>query len=181
MKGIVFTEFLDFVSDHWGMDTADDIIEDCVLPSGGAYTSVGTYDHAEMAALTGALAARSSIAPDDLMRRFGRHLGLRFAALYPTFFSEQASLFGFLDSVDEHIHVEVRKLYADAQLPAIRTRLRASRLMIMEYRSDRHLEALAEGLILGAADYYEEDVTVASRALHDGGGAFIELTIGRAT
>ena len=53
MKGMVFTEFLDFVGETFGGDMVDDIIEVSELPSGGAYTSVGTYSHGEMAALCG--------------------------------------------------------------------------------------------------------------------------------
>lgn len=178
MKGIVFTEFLEFVSENWGVETADDIIEDCALPSGGAYTSVGTYDHQEMAALMQALAARIEISENALLCRFGRHLGLRFSVLYPEFYREQPGLFGFLDSVDGHIHEDVRKLYADAELPAFRTRSRSPDIMVMEYRSSRHLQSLAEGMILGAADYYDQHVSIASQALADGGGPYVELTIG---
>ena len=39
MKGIVFTEFLDFVADRYGEDTVDDIIDASELPSAGAYTA----------------------------------------------------------------------------------------------------------------------------------------------
>lgn len=39
MKGIVFTEFLDFVGARYGADMVDDI-EDARLSNGGASTSV---------------------------------------------------------------------------------------------------------------------------------------------
>ena len=45
MKGIVFTEFLEMVEDKFSADMVDDIIDDCDLASGGAYTAVGTYPH----------------------------------------------------------------------------------------------------------------------------------------
>lgn len=51
MKGVVFTEFLDFVSGALGSDVADDIINDADVPNGGAYTAVGTYPYTEMQAL----------------------------------------------------------------------------------------------------------------------------------
>ena len=37
----------------------DDIIDASALPSGGAYTAVGTYHHGEMLALCSALAERT--------------------------------------------------------------------------------------------------------------------------
>ena len=48
MKGIVFAEFIELVEDKFGFEIADEIIEESNLPSGGSYTSVGTYDHREM-------------------------------------------------------------------------------------------------------------------------------------
>ena len=55
MKGIVFREFLEMVEEAFGMDVADQIIEESDLPSGGAYTSVATYDHHEILTLVGKL------------------------------------------------------------------------------------------------------------------------------
>jgi len=48
MKGIVFNEFIEMVEDKFGEDMVDDIIDESDLPSGGAYTTVGTYDHGEL-------------------------------------------------------------------------------------------------------------------------------------
>jgi len=44
MKGIIFTEFLEMVEDRFSPEIADRIIEAADLPSGGAYTAIGTYD-----------------------------------------------------------------------------------------------------------------------------------------
>lgn len=68
MKGLVFTEFLDFVAALRGGDMVDDVIDDCRLPNGGAYTAVGTYDHAEMQALIAALAEGLMLGAADYFR-----------------------------------------------------------------------------------------------------------------
>ncbi|MDQ0454568.1 heme NO-binding domain-containing protein [Rhizobium paknamense] len=164
MKGIVFTEFLQFVGDVWDEDMADDLIEASNLPSGGAYTSVGTYDHREMVSLISALSARTDMSLEDLLFRFGEHLAGRFAALFPVFFERVPSLFDFLDSIDAHIHVEVLKLYPDAELPRFETLERHRDRMSMLYTSTRHMEALAVGLIHGAARHFGVEVAVAARA-----------------
>ena len=51
MKGLVFTEFLEMVESKFGLEVVDNIIEHSELPSGGVYTSVGTYDFNEMLSL----------------------------------------------------------------------------------------------------------------------------------
>jgi hypothetical protein len=151
MKGVVFTEFLGFVKENYGEDTVDDIIDASALPSGGAYTSVGTYPPAEMDTLCAALSTQTQEPAAKLVCRFGLHLSKAFAVDYPEFFSKSDSFFDFLSSVEDHIHVEVRKLYPDAELPSFRVVSRTPTEMIIDYESPRRMSALAEGLILGSA------------------------------
>lgn len=74
------------VAARFSADMVDDIIEDAALPSGGAYTAVGTYDHAELVAMVAALSKRSGVPVPELVRAFGRHMFGRFHAGYPAFF-----------------------------------------------------------------------------------------------
>ena len=80
MKGVVFTELLEMVEARFSADMVDDIIDDAQLPSGGVYTSVGTYPHEEIVALVVALSQRSGLAVRDLLLAFGEHLFGRFVA-----------------------------------------------------------------------------------------------------
>lgn len=50
MKGIVFCEFVEMMEQEFSVDLADEIISATNLESGGAYTTVGTYDHSELLA-----------------------------------------------------------------------------------------------------------------------------------
>ena len=51
MKGIVFCEFVEMMEQEFSGEMADEIISGAQLESGGAYTTVGTYDHHEMLTL----------------------------------------------------------------------------------------------------------------------------------
>lgn len=154
MKGVVFTEFIEMVEARFSADLADDIIEACQLPSGGAYTAVGTYDHEEMAALLGALSARTGQTVPALLTAFGEHLFPRFVQAYPVFFRDVDDAFAFMAGIETIIHAEVRKLYPDAQLPRFDLVHRDAGRLVFDYRSSRHLEDLAEGLILGCLAYF---------------------------
>ncbi len=145
MKGIVFREFLEMVEESFGMNVADRIIQESELPSGGAYTSVATYDHREILTLVGKLHEQTQVPVPDLVRAFGRHLFHRFVALYPGFFVGVPSAFAFLQRIDGIIHVEVRKLYPDAELPAFDCEPLGSDRLAMIYRSQRPFVELAEG------------------------------------
>ena len=168
MKGVVFTEFLDFVAKRYGDDTVDDIIDASHLPSAGAYTAVGTYDHAEMVTLCTALAERTGTPTADLVRGFGTHLSGTFARGYPAFFAR--SVFDFLESIEAHIHVEVRKLYPDAELPSFKVEQRTPTRLVMQYRSPRRMGDLAEGLILGTARQFGVEARVQTSAVEGSNG-----------
>lgn len=177
MKGVVFTEFLDFVGASHGEDTVDDIIEASHLPSGGAYTAVGTYDHAEMVSLCAALSERTGAPTADLVRGFGTHLSASFARGYPAFFSRSGNFFDFLESIEAHIHVEVRKLYPDAELPTFVVEERSPTRMVLHYRSPRRMGALAEGLIIGSARQFGVEAAVRASPVEGSDGQATRFVI----
>lgn len=161
MKGVVFTEFLEMVEDTFSPDMADTIIEDSDLPSGGVYTTLGTYDHEEMVQLVTHLSAHTETPVPDLLKVFGKHLFGRFAKGYPHFFADVGSAFDFLQNVEGYIHVEVRKLYADAELPSFEYDTSVPGQLVMTYSSKRAFGDLAEGLIHGCIAHFEESIDVA--------------------
>jgi hypothetical protein len=180
MKGIVFREFLDMVEGRFGMEVVDRIIEEADLPSGGAYTSVATYDHDEILRLVDQLHQATGAPAPELVRAFGRHLFGRFRTLYPALFLKVDSSFDFLERVETIIHIEVRKLYPDAELPTFECARPGPGRLVMLYRSQRPLADLAEGLIEGCIEYFGEAIEVGREDLPPGPGgetrARFELT-----
>jgi hypothetical protein len=168
MKGVVFTEFLEMLEMRFSADLVDDLIAACDLPSGGAYTAVGTYDHLELVRLVTRLSEVTGAPPADLVRDFGRHLFGRFAILYPRFFTGITSAFQFLATIEPCIHAEVKKLYPDAELPHFDCKAMSSDRMDMVYRSSRPFADLAEGLIIGCFAHFDEAVTIERRSSGDG-------------
>lgn len=154
MKGVIFTEFMELVENQFGLEELDALIEESAVPSGGVYTAVGTYPHTEMVALLMTLSKRKAISTDDLLEQFGQHLFKRFTLLYPELFSHCTHLFDFLVSVENYIHVEVLKLYPDAELPRFETKQINDTTMNMHYYSDKSMGMLAIGLIKGALGYF---------------------------
>lgn len=179
MKGIVFTEFLEMVEDKFSEDMVDDIIEDADLPSGGAYTSVGTYPHSEIVSLVVSLSNHSGIDVPTLIKTFGHHLFGRFSTLYPGFFPDGQEAFDFLESIENYIHVEVRKLYPDAELPTFDTQRDGEHKLIMLYQSKHPFATLAEGLIEGCLVHFRVEANVTAHDLSDGAGTKVEFHIER--
>jgi len=161
MKGLVFTEFSTMVEANFGADMVDDLIDETEPESGGAYTAVGTYDHLELVNMVIALSEKVSVPVPDLVRSFGHHLAVVFATKFPQFFGEVDNTLDFLKKIDNHIHVEVRKLYPDAELPVFAFDDTDTENFKLVYSSERGLADLALGLIEGVAKYFNEPFDIA--------------------
>ena len=160
MKGIVFTKFIEMVETQYSIETAEDMISACNLPGGGAYTSVGTYDHREMVSLLQQLSQMTGRPIPDLLRAYGNFLFGQFARMYPAFFDGIQSSIEFAGRIESVIHVEVLKLYPDAELPKFDvTSITPDNLQFV-YRSDRHLGDLAHGLLEACIIHFGERETV---------------------
>lgn len=160
MKGIIFSEFIDMVDDKFSIETSERLIDEVKTHSNGAYTTVGTYDSQEMVDMVTKLSEITCIPVPDLLRTFGRHLLMRFAEIFPVFFEGVTSAFDFLPMVDSYVHMEVKKLYSDAELPSFICVSPSPGKIEMTYSSARKFQDLAEGLILGTADYFNECVDI---------------------
>ena len=160
MKGVIFTEFLDMVEDRFSPEIADQIIEQTEPASGGAYTAVGTYDHAEIVAMVVALSEEADLPVPDLLRAFGQHLFGQLADRHPEFLTDATTAFEFLRQVESVIHVEVRKLYPDAEVPALDCAVDGDERMTMVYSSPRGMADVALGLIEGCIDHFKEAIDV---------------------
>lgn len=168
MKGIVFSEFMDLVEEKFGLETVDELIESTDLPSGGSYTAVGTYPHSEIVSLVVRLSELTEIPVPQLLNAFGHHLFATFYRNYPGFFAEVKHPFDLLEQIDNHIHVEVKKLYPDAELPRFET-VRNEDHMTMIYRSERKMADLAVGLIEAASAKFETPMKIEVEMLKEDG------------
>lgn len=169
MKGVVFTEFLDMVDTSFSPAVTDRIVEIAAPPNDGAYTAVGTYDAAEMVALVQALSAETGQPIDALLHAFGRYLLGRFAALHGGYFSDAGGTFRLLESLDERIHTDVRKLDANAELPHFDCRQTGDGSLEVDYSSPRGLARLAEGLIAACIEHYGEPIELRIESQSDDG------------
>src|SRR5438309_1287634 len=164
MKGIIFNLVEEVVGDAYGEDTWDDLLETTHLD--GSYTSLGSYPDEELSGLVSAAAGALGISAEDVVRLIGERALPLLASRYRTFFEGHTSTQSFLLTLNDIIHPEVRKLYPGAIVPDFDFDTPEDGVLVIGYRSQRRLCALAEGFILGAASHYGEHVEVSqSRCL----------------
>ncbi len=169
MKGIVFTEFLEMVEQQFGLETVDTIIENSNLPSQGAYTAVGTYEFSEMLQLVSHLSATTNMAVNDLLYAFGLYLFDSLLKAHPEVVSSYKNPLGLLYSIENHIHVHVKKLYPDAELPTFKILEKTDNSLVMVYASSRGLYALANGLIVKTFEHFNTSANVEMELLNEQG------------
>ncbi len=160
MKGLIFSEFLEYVEAVYSPEVVDDIIDASDLPSGGAYTTVGSYRHQELVRLVKALSGHSGVSTSGILREFGKHLFGRLIAGFPHFTHNAKSTFDLLYSVEDYMNQEVRKLYPDAKLPTFSFESAHPNQFIVIYHSSRPFVDLAHGMIEGVVDYFGEDIDI---------------------
>lgn len=154
MKGIVFTEFFEFVEREYSPVVLQRAIDAADVPSGGIYTATGTYPATEMTAIIGALSRDTGHSDGALLKSFGRSLFGVFAKGFPVMFEGVDDAFDFIASVEGYIHIEVRKLYPDAELPTLEVVHRTDRRCDVVYTSVRHMGSFCDGLLRGCLDHF---------------------------
>lgn len=169
MKGIVFTEFLEFVENQHGIVMVDTLINESNLPSGGVYSSVGNYSHFEMVELVTQLSKETGVDIHVLFKVYGEHFFTVLLASYPAFFEKKTDCFLFLSTIDSYIHPEVLKLYPKAELPEFIIEKQTNNELIMLYKSSRAMYNFAEGLMRGCVLYFKEDVSITLELLEEDG------------
>lgn len=158
MKGMIFTEFLDFVTDQLGVETCEEMIESCDLTDDGAYTAVGTYDHRELLEMVTYLSHKTDTPIPLLVQAFGKNLFGALGRKYPMFLEDIPDAFSLLKQIDDVIHVNVRKLYPDAELPSFSYEQPDESTLILNYESSRGLADVAVGLLQGCFEHFDEAI-----------------------
>ena len=169
MKGIVFTEFLELVEDKFGLEVANDIIESSNLPSKGAYTAIGTYEFSEMLSLLKNLSEHTQISIDDLLYTYGLHFFHVLEQSYPQIMDKYEKPIDLLSSIDSYIHVEVRKIYPEAELPKFEVLEKTKKTLTLKYISSRSMYAFALGLIEKTFHHYNSSAVIEHTKLNKDG------------
>lgn len=169
MKGIVFTEFLELVENHYGLEVVDQLIRLADLPSGGAYTAVGTYDFAEMLSLLRHLSEHSGLSIDDLLLLFAQHFFGVLAQNYPELIAKYKDPIDLLASIENHIHVEVRKIYPEAELPTFKVLQQSPTTLLLHYSSSRAMHSFGLGLMQETFAHFDARAKITVEKLNEKG------------
>ena len=158
MKGIMFNLVEEVVTDRFGADTWNSLLDSARLD--GAHTALESYPDGDFFRLLAAAEQALRGSADEVVRELGEAALPLLAERYPAFFAPYNSTRPFLLTLNDVIHPEVRSLYPGAEIPDFDFNTSDPEVLVIGYRSPRRLCALAEGFIIGAARLYHEDPEV---------------------
>ncbi len=169
MKGIVFTEFLDLVEDKFGLEMVDTIISNAELQSNGSYTAIGTYEFSEMLQLLKNLSNNTGLSTDDLLLIYAEHFFHVLKDSYPQLLEKYTNPLDLLASIEGHIHVEVRKIYPDAELPTFEVLEKTDDTLTMIYKSSRSMHYFGLGLMKQTFAHFNTEASIDMEKIKDDG------------
>ena len=154
MKGVIFNLLEDFVSEGWGEETYEAILAGCPLHTKEPFVGPATYPDADLLAIVSKTTERLGISVPEAVHSFGKYCFPRLAAKFPVFVQGHVHPKTFLKTIDNVIHVEVRKLFRDAEPPRITYTDPADDRLVLRYESKRRLCSLMTGLLEGAGEFF---------------------------
>jgi len=123
-----------------------------------------------------ALSKRTGAAAPDLIKAFGKFLFHSFGNKHKEMIASYSDGLSLLKDIHDHIHVEVEKLYSNAQLPHFSTEQKDDTSLKMVYTSERKLSDLAEGLIEETMTHFGHDYSL-DKKLIEADGSVVEFFI----
>ena len=177
MKGIVFNLLESFVCEGWGDEKYEEILALCPLKTKKPFVGPGTYPDSDLMAI--ALKASEILEVDlpDALRAFGRYSFPRLAQRFPQFVVGHDRPMPFLLSVEDVIHIEIKKLFPNAVTPSFTYRGVSDDRLVIEYRSRRKLCSFMEGLLDGVAGYYECELRYEQNVCMHNGADHCEFSV----
>lgn len=174
MKGTIFNTFEAFVSDTFGEDVYEDILDNTTLETTEPIVGPGTYPASDLIALVTTAIGVLDISLDTALIEFGKYAFPKLAQSIPDLMAGLHNAEGFFMGLESVIHTEVRKLDAEAN-PARFTPEKTGDGMLLHYESSLGLFPLVTGFIEGVSAWYDEPIEH-EMVSSDGTNATFKLT-----
>ena len=155
MKGFIFTNFLDFVEKSNGLDMVDQMLGECDLASEGVYSAFNSYEFDELVTLLTYVSKKTAIAPQVLLESFGRFVFPYLIGKHSYIVEKYSNALDLIAGIESHIHIEVKKLYEDAELPTFSVVEKTQNSLTLIYTSSRGLTYFAIGLMRETLDFFK--------------------------
>lgn len=151
----MFNALENFITATYGEEVADKIFEESQLKTKDPFVGPGTYPDDDFHTLIRVTMEELKLTKDELMFDFGKFTFTELRTRFPKFVEKFTHPKDFLKTVEDIIHVEVKKVMQDAYLPKFQYTEPSDRELTITYFSKRKMYKLMEGIIEGVAEYFQ--------------------------
>lgn len=160
MKGFIFTNFIEFIESNLGLQVVDEMITNSNLQSEGIYSSFNNYDFDELVTLLTFVSKKTNTHTDILLEKFGIFVFPYLVGKHSYITEHYSNPLDLIAGIENHIHIEVKKLYNDADLPTFRVVEKTDCKLTIIYNSGKGLTYFAIGLIKETLNHFKVNGTV---------------------
>jgi predicted hydrocarbon binding protein len=178
VHGFIFTEIKKYVGEKLGRAAWPELLQRAGLGR-REFENFLSYPDEEAVALVGAAAATTGLPADAILEDFGAFLGEDLVEIYRPLIDPAWRTLEFLANVEETIHHVVRSRNRQAAPPNLVCRRSGPHEVVIVYRSQRRLCALARGIVRGVAQQYGEQVEVREETCMHRGAPSCEIHVER--
>ena len=179
MHGIVFGELKQYVAARVGPEAWSDLLDDAGIGP-KLYLAIEEYPDADLGAILGAASRRTTLPIPALLQDFGDFIGPQLVRMYRMYIQPEWKTLDVIEHTEERIHKMVRLQHRGARPPYLSTTRRSEDEIVVHYKSERRLCALAKGIATGIARHYGEQLHVTDLTCMQHGDSSCEILLARA-
>lgn len=106
------------------------------------------------------LSKNTFISIDNLLLVYAEHFFSVIEKSYPDLLATYKDPIEMISSIENHIHVEVRKIYPDAELPTFEVIEKTNDTLTMIYKSNRAMHHFGLGLMNKTFEHFNSTATI---------------------
>lgn len=176
MHGIVMNQFQAFAADLLGRGEWAALAAGVGAPAEG-YRVTEVYPDRELTALVLRVSQAAGLTLAALLERFGAFIAPALLRVYEPLVRPEWRTLDVIEHTEETIHTVVRRRMEGATPPALSARRASPARVEVDYRSERRMCALAEGIARGLAAHFGEEVRVSQPECMNRGDARCLLVV----
>lgn len=168
MKGMVFTEFIEFAKQKFSCEACDKMLDKSKLDSKGLYLQTKDYNFEELLILLTNLEQIVNVPLSEIIESFGEYLFSKLLVMYPERVQKFSSSFDFIKNIEYIIEDGALNFHPDGRFPSFELINETENELQIKYTSDKPLMELIRGLMTSCSKYYNENIDISFKAAKEG-------------
>jgi len=159
MRGIIITGLENYIISEYGISLWHETLDECLSNEQQIILSAGCYNDETVFQMLSFLARKLSKSGVELEQEFGYSFFNTIKEYYGFLINDVDSFDNFLQSLENMIHTNIKKVQPEASLPAF-TVQGLDKGWSLKYQSSQKLCYLAIGLLKGSAEHFGKSINI---------------------